>query len=137
MNREAERRMLQGAVALACIVPLAIGALGVIRGPAMLHGVEGVPADLDSHFRYLSGLLFGLGLGFVSCIGKIERRGLRFRLLGAIVVAGGVGRLVSLADAGVPGTGHLFGLAMELGVVPLLMLWQAGLARRRSAGPGR
>ena len=38
--------------------------------------------------------------------------------------------MVSLADAGAPGFGHLFGLAMELGIVPLILLWQARVARR-------
>jgi hypothetical protein len=126
----AERRLLQGAVALACLVPLGIGTLGVIEGPSVLRGVAAVPPDLDSHFRYLSGLLLGIGLGFASCIPAIERRGARFRLLGAIVVAGGLARVLSLAAVGVPGQGHVFGLVMELGVVPLMMLWQARVARR-------
>ncbi|MEA3041803.1 MAG: hypothetical protein QOC65_1292 [Sphingomonadales bacterium] len=127
--RTAERRLLQAAVALACLVPLAMGAAGVARGPDVLHGVAAVSTDLDSHFRYLSGLLFATGLAFASCIPAIERRGTRFGLLGLIVVAGGLGRLLSLAAVGLPGRGHVFGLVMELGVVPLLMLWQRRIAR--------
>lgn len=130
MTPAIERRLLQGAAALACLVPLAIGTLSLVEGPAVLRGVAAVPADLDSHFRYLSGLLLGIGIGFASCIPAIERRGARFRLLGFVVVVGGLGRLVSLLAVGAPGAGHLFGLVMELGVVPLLMLWQARVARR-------
>jgi hypothetical protein len=131
MRGSAERRLLQGAVALACLVPLLAGSVGVIHGTAMLHGVtENVPPDLDSHFRYLSGLLLGIGLGFVSCIPGIERKTGRFRLLALLVVVGGLGRALSLAMAGVPGPGHLFGLAMELGAVPLLVLWQARIAAK-------
>lgn len=124
-----ERRLLQAAVALACLVPLATGAASVLRGPGVLDGTGPASADLDSHFRYLSGLLLGLGLAFASCIPAIERRTARFRLLGLIVVAGGLGRLASLAAVGLPGGGHVFGLAMELGIVPLLMLWQGRVAR--------
>ncbi|WP_436423282.1 DUF4345 family protein [Enterococcus faecium] len=51
-------------------------------------------------------------------------------MLGALIVAGGCARVVSLASVGAPSAGHLFGLAMELGVVPLLMLWQARVARQ-------
>jgi hypothetical protein len=125
-----ERRLLQLAVALGCIVPLLAGAAGMIEGPAMLHGVGRQPAtDLDSHFRYLSGLLLAAGLGFASCIRGIERRTGRFRLLALIVFVGGLGRLGSLIAVGPPGAGHLFGLTMELAVVPLLVLWQARVAR--------
>ena len=131
MSPAVERRLLQGAVAVASLVPLSAGGLGMVEGPGFLRGLGAeVSTDLDSHFRYLSGLLAGIGLGFVSCIPAIERRGARFRLLGLIVVLGGLARLVSLAVHGAPGGGHLFGLAMELGVVPLLMLWQARVARK-------
>jgi hypothetical protein len=46
-----------------------------------------------------------------------------------LIVGGGLARLLSLAIVGTPSTGHLFGLAMELGVVPLLMLWQKRIER--------
>ena len=134
MTREAERRLLQAAVALACLVPLSAGGLGVIESADMLKGVaRPLPVDLDSHYRYLSGLLLGLGIGFAACIPGIERMGAVFRTLGLVVVVGGLARLLSLLEAGVPSFGHLFGLAMELGTVPLLMLWQARVARRLEA----
>jgi uncharacterized BrkB/YihY/UPF0761 family membrane protein len=124
-----EKRLLQGFAALACLVPLSMGSVSIVRGAAWLnHGT--VSADLDSHFRYLSGIFLMLGVAFASCIPGIERKGARFRLLGAMVVAGGLARAVSLFAVGQPSTGHVFGLVMELGVVPLLMLWQARVARR-------
>ena len=136
MTATTERRLLQAAVAVAALVPLTAGTLGMIEGPAMLRDLVGAaPVDLDSHFRYLSGLLAGIGVGFVSCIPAIERRGSRFRLLGAIVVFGGLSRLGSLAGAGTPGPGHLFGLGMELAIVPMLMIWQARFARRDEMRP--
>ncbi len=126
---ETERRLLQAAVALGCTVPLLAGGSGMISGPGFLKGVgDPSPADLDSHFRYLSGLLFAIGLAFASCIRGIERKTSRFRLLALIVFVGGLGRLFGLVSSGVPGTGHVFGLAMELGTVPLLVLWQARVA---------
>jgi hypothetical protein len=130
MDRRLERRLLQLAVGLACIVPLAAGGAGVLDSAAMLKGVSHpLPPDLDSHFRYLSGLLLALGLGFAACVPAIERRGGAFRLLTFLTVVGGLSRLVSLFDAGPPGAGHLFGLGMELGVVPALALWQARVER--------
>lgn len=126
-----EKRMLQLAVALSCLVPLAMGALSVLRGVAVLEGAPiPVAVDLDSHFRYLSGIFLAVGIAFATCVPAIERKGPRLRLLGALIVAGGLARLLSLAQEGVPGHGHQFGLAMELGVVPLLLLWQRRVARR-------
>jgi hypothetical protein len=110
----------------------------VIEGPAFIRGVEHpVPVDLDSHYRYLSGILLGIGLAFASCIPAIERRTARFQLLGFLVIAGALGRLVSLLGAGAPGGGHLFGLLMEICVVPLLMLWQWRLSAPTRAAPPR
>jgi hypothetical protein len=124
-----ERRALQAVVALACLVPFSVAIPSVLRGAVVLKGVvPPVAADLDSHFRYLSGIFLALGLGFASCIPGIERKGARFRLLGAMVVTGGLARALSWIDVGAPSTGHRLGLAMELGVVPLLMLWQHRVA---------
>ncbi len=136
MNAIAERRALQAAIGLAALVPLGAGTLGMVEGPGMLRGIGGdAPVDLDSHFRYLSGLLAGIGLGFLSCVPAIETSGARFRLFGLIVVLGGLARLASLVVAGAPGPGHLFGLGMELAVVPLLMAWQARFVMRIEARP--
>jgi len=130
----AERRILQLVVALACVVPLVTGGMSIVQGPGWLKGVGAhPPVDLDSHFRYVSGIFFALGLAFASCIPRLDAMGPRFRLLGLMVVAGGLARLVSLIALGPPSQGHLLGLGMELGVVPLLMLWQAGMARRFAA----
>ena len=131
MTFSRERRLLQIGVCIACLVPLGAGGVGIIESAAMLKGVNApLPADLDSHYRYLSGLLLGIGIGFVACVPRIEGKTALFRTLGFLVVVGGLARLLSLAAAGVPGEGHVFGLAMELGVVPMLMLWQARVARR-------
>jgi hypothetical protein len=129
MNPAIERRLLQGVVALACLVPLDTGTRSIVRGVSFIKGAPMLP-DLDSHFRYLSGIFLMLGIAFASCIPAIERQGPRFRLLGAMVVMGGLARLLSWVMVGAPGFGHRFGLVMELGVVPLLMLWQARVARR-------
>ena len=130
MSPALDRRLLQFVVALACLVPLTIGGEGILRGPGFLGHPPVIPRDLDSHFRYISGIFFAVGIAFATCIPAIERKGPRFRLLGAFVIVGGLSRLVSLASVGVPSKGHLFGLAMELGVVPLVMLWQARVAAR-------
>src|SRR5271154_6001977 len=59
VERALERRLLQISVAIAGLVPVGGGLAGVIWGPSMLG--ETVQNPLDSHFRYLSGLLAAIG----------------------------------------------------------------------------
>ena len=122
------RRALQIAVAIGSLVPVSAGLTGMILGPDMIGQHIGV-IDLDSHYRYLSGLLFGIGLGFLSTIPQIERKADRFQLLTLIVFTGGLSRLLSLAELGAPSPPMLFGLAMELAVTPLLCFWQFRVAK--------
>ncbi len=96
------KRALQIAVAAGGLVPVFAGLGGIILG-ASLAGESSAPADLDSHFRYLSGLLFGIGLAFWGAIPGIERKGRTFRLLTAIVFVGGLARLYGVFLHGLPG----------------------------------
>jgi len=123
---------LRIAVVLAAIVPLAAGGAGMVQGAAFLklHTAAGPLVDASSHIRYLSGLLFGIGIAFLVLVPRIERHRLAFGLLSGIVAVGGLARLASLGLEGPPSAGHLFGLFMELGVVPSLALWQRRVSRR-------
>jgi hypothetical protein len=119
------KRVLQMTVGVLCLVPIGTGLAGMLGGPPV-HDLR--PVDLDSHYRYLSGLLFAIGLVFATTIPRIEQKGPQFRLLGCLVIVGGAGRLLGLLVDGVPSLPHCIGLGLELGVMPLLMLWQDRLA---------
>ncbi len=124
-----ERRLLQCAVAVLALVPIGAGLAGIVTGPEFA-----VPAEThipgDSHFRYLSGLLLGIGLAFWSLIPGIENRTEPVRLLTAIVFVGGLARLSAVFTEGLPGPEMTFALIMELIVTPLLCAWQGRLAHR-------
>jgi hypothetical protein len=124
-----EKRALQIAVALGSLVPIGAGGAGVLLGPAMLGAAAVGSADLDSHFRYLSGLLFAIGVGYASTIPRIEARSARFVMLTCIVVTGGVGRLASLLWIGAAAPAMVAALVMELLVTPGLAFWQLRVAR--------
>jgi Domain of unknown function (DUF4345) len=118
VERAVERRLLQISVAIAGLVPVGGGLAGVIWGPAIVG--ETVRAPLDSHFRYLSGLLAAIGVAYWSAIPDIEKEGARFTLLTAIVVAGGFARAMGMLVAGPPGAAMSAALIMELVVTPLI-----------------
>jgi hypothetical protein len=126
---ERERRMLQRVVALAGIVPVAAGSYGAVFGAA-LTGDTGMSVAGDSHYRYLSGLLLGIGLLFWSAIPGIERNTGRFQLLTLIVVVGGLARLGGLLITGLPALTMVAALVMELVVTPLICLWQLRVSRQ-------
>jgi hypothetical protein len=126
MSKHIERRDLQMAIGVACLVPLGAGLLGVAQGASMLgHASE---VSLDSHMRYLSGLLLGIGLGFASTIPAIERHSDRFAILASIVIVGGLARLYGALTYGWPAASTMLGLLMELAVTPLLWYWQRRVA---------
>ena len=131
-GRATSRRLLQIVIVMLSLVPILAGGAGALAGPAFVGvdlGPIGRGTDLDSHFRYLSGILLGVGLAFLATVPWIERATLAFRLLSALVVLGGLARLLALLEAGPPSLPHLIGLALELLVVPLLALWQTQVAR--------
>lgn len=128
-----EKRVLQIVVMVGSLVPIGAGAAGMIFGPRMTDGNFAGSADLDSHFRYLSGLLLAIGIGFASTVPAIETHSVRFRLLTGIVVVGGIGRLLSLLSVGPPSRAMIAALVMELVVTPGFALWQGRVAGQTAA----
>lgn len=128
-----EKRILQIVLAAVACVPVLAGAAGVLLGPA-LNGLADSSSTLASHFRYLSGLLLGIGLCYWSCVPGIERKGARLSLLTLIVFIGGLGRAFSLLAAGPPSIWHQGALAIELGVAPAVWFWQRRISPAYFAG---
>lgn len=117
----AGRRAVQASFAVAGIVPVVAGLWGVFdpfAGPA---------GPLLNHGRYLSGLLLAIGLAFWAAIPDIEHRTTWIRVLTAVVAIGGVCRLLGVLLGDPLSPSVAFGLAMELGVTPLLCFWQSRL----------
>ncbi|MDB5412116.1 MAG: hypothetical protein JWR10_451 [Rubritepida sp.] len=113
--------MLRAMIWLACFVPISAGLAGCLTGTRFL-GAAGPPA-VDSHLRYLSGLLLGIGVAFAWAAFDLPRRAWIFDVLAPIVVLGGLARLLGLVLSGPPPLQHLLALVMELAVTPLLWLW--------------
>lgn len=122
-----ERRVLQILIFIGAWVPVLAGARGVIWGTNMF--AQSLDISLDSHFRYLSGILFSMGLVFWALIPNIEKKTKQVRLLTALVATGGLARLAAAVFVGTPSTPMVLAIAMELIVTPLLCLWQFRISR--------
>jgi hypothetical protein len=130
-----ERRLLQSAVTVAAILPILAGLAGVNGGLSALDAAARWSLNGDSHVRYLSGLIFAIGVGFLTTVPAIEACGSRFRLLTGLVVVGGLARLYAVALCGLPGPAMRLGLLMELLVAPGLALWRERLEHRLAFDP--
>ena len=86
--------------------------------------------ELDSQFRYLSGLLLAIGLGYLASVPRIEEHSRRILLLTGLVVTGGIGRLIAALARGQSSMVTGAALAMELVIVPAIALWQFRVARQ-------
>jgi len=128
-----EIRALQAAVAIAALVPVLGGAIGAYD-PGMLDLISSQPQTV-THAAYLSGLLLGIGLGFWSCIPAIESKTGRFTLLTALVVMGGLARLLAAIRLGAWTPLIIGPLVMELVVAPALCLWQRRLSKVTPSQP--
>ena len=126
MGSQSQRKLLQICVALGGCVPVSAGFFGVLQGASLIDDSVATTA-LDSHFRYLSGLLLAIGLAFWSTIPRIERKATILALLTFIVFIGGMGRFAGVVIAGPPSSPMMFALIMELGVTPALYVWHRKL----------
>ena len=122
-----EKRLLQIALAFGGLIAVGAGMVGGLHGTLMLGDWGDV--SLDSHFRYLSGLLLGLGVAYWSTIPEIERHEARLGLVTLVVVTGGFFRALGLLANGSPGLPMRVALVVELVGAPLLYLWQRRIAR--------
>ncbi|GHD19570.1 DUF4345 domain-containing protein [Tianweitania populi] len=130
MTDPQQRRLFSILVAIFALIPVAAGLAGLLLGPRFLGVQAPWPADLGSHFRFLSGIFLAMGVVWWSCLADLQNTRGRFRLLALLTICGGLARLVSLFVDGQPSLGHLGGLVMELSVVPLLTLWHFRLFGR-------
>ena len=95
-----EKRLLQAVVAVACLLPLIVGGQGIVHGPGAVRASGGGAARSGQPFPLYLGDILRVGIGFASCIPRIEARGRgsvagrvdrRRRAVAPGVVAGGGG----------------------------------------------
>ena len=125
--------------ALLSLIALLTGSMDVIVGVAGQANIgvgtaASPPFDpvLDSQVRFLDAVWLGLGAIQLICLRDLRRYGMMLETCYAIVVLGGVGRALSLVQAGHPtnGTGLAFigfALFIELALVPSVWLVLRGI----------
>jgi Domain of unknown function (DUF4345) len=126
------KRALQIFLAVFSLAPLYFGVSGVMAGAGGLMPPEAVTADLDSQFRYLSGLYIGFTLLIWWFIANIDRHAWLFRLMVLAILMGGLARLYSYLSVGAPAPEMIAGIGIEL-ALPLIIIWQTTVVRKAAA----
>ena len=122
------KRALQIVLGVLSLVPLTIAVLGLLFGAGRLLPAEVVTPNFDSHYRYVTGYYLSLTLLAWWVIPNIETHVVPLRIISAAIFAGGVGRLVSMVEVGLPGP-VMVGFALFELCFPLVLLWQARLPK--------
>lgn len=125
----AVRRGLQGIMGILTIIPLVFGVLNFWIGAEMHLPAEHVNPNVDSHVRFQFTWFFGLAALFWYMIPRIEDHTTLFRIIVAVMFLGGLGRLLSMVQVGVPDAPIVAAMVLEL-LMPVLIPWQSAVARR-------
>ena len=89
---------------------------------------EVITPNFDSHYRYLTGYYLSLPLLAWWVIPNVEKHVVPLRIVSVAIFIGGVGRVVSVLEVGVPDPLSVGFTALEL-CFPLLLVWQARLPK--------
>ncbi|WP_298268108.1 DUF4345 domain-containing protein [uncultured Bradyrhizobium sp.] len=124
------RRALQIATVVLALIPILTGIITMLGVSDPLYAASGVPAlpVLDSNLRFFGGLWFGLGLGLLWLVPRIESEGVLYRVVWAGIFLGGIGRLLSMIMVGLPPLPFVGFTALELIGAPLFVYWQHHVA---------
>ena len=138
-----EKRVFQLLVvilAIVCFVPGGASAFGGLNGSAALFGGEAIfGADsvlrgfADNQYRFGFGVFFAQGLVLLFFLSNIHRHANLFRVAGLALFVGGLGRLSNILEYGVVDSQVIGPTAIELVIVPLLMLWHLRINRQQQA----
>jgi hypothetical protein len=128
-SSQGSRRALQVVLAFLALIPISTGLMDALGGVHALPTKQVATATLESNYRFLGTLWFGVGLLIVWIIPRVETALAPFRAVCAISVAGGLVRLLSMAVAGIPHSIFVWACVLELTAPPAMALWQTQVAR--------
>lgn len=125
------KRGLQIATTMLALVPIITGLVGLTGLSDPLYAALNLPQDatLDSNLRFHSGVWLGVGLAAAWTAPRIERETTLFRALWLMIFLGGIGRLLSLALAGMPFAPFVGFTVLEIIGAPFFVFWQAWVGR--------
>ncbi len=114
------RTWLQVLIGLFAVTDIFIALLHITLGPSVIPGSIPVNATMDSEDRFYATLFLAYGVALLWCIPDIENKSRVVYFLMATFFVGGLARLVSMAQVGLPNDFFIAMTAIEL-ILPLVL----------------
>ncbi|TVZ95192.1 DUF4345 domain-containing protein [Streptomyces sp. BK340] len=114
-------------------------ATAIALGGGLEELAQGAPAggaDADNLYRFLAGVHLGWAPLFFWAAAMIRRQGVLVYFLAVPIFLGGIGRLVSFAQDGIPGPAGVFLASALLDfLLPIVIIWAHSAALRSRRVP--
>jgi hypothetical protein len=123
-------RLFQGFLVLFGVIAIGISLAHLAVGPEAIIGGSPVNPTSDGEDRFYAGLFGCYGVALLWCARGVERKQVYVNVLAAVLLVGGIGRLVALIVVGPPDPFFVAMLVFELVLPPLMVL-----AAKRVAQP--
>jgi Domain of unknown function (DUF4345) len=123
-------RLFQGFLVLFGVIAIGISLAHLAVGPEAIIGGSAVNPTSDGEDRFYAGLFGCYGVALLWCARGVERKQVYVNVLAAVLLVGGIGRLVALIVVGPPDPFFVAMLVLELVLPPLMVL-----AAKRVAQP--
>jgi hypothetical protein len=129
MSSGPTERGLQIVLIVLGLVALFFGGLAVVTGPGFLPGVDRVPVNLDSEFRFYSAWYAGAGALILRSARDLRAEARTIRLICAVLLVGAVGRAISIVAIGRPDTVFVVLMGIEFLIPAIVLPWLARATR--------
>jgi len=119
-------------LAIMLIVPFSTGAANFLAGAAVINLSGSVPPlsldalnnpSLNSQLRFLGAIWFSSGVLAVFFLKDIERYVTLARVVLISIIVGGIGRVISAVQFGLPSPIFVAAMLVELIAVPVMLWW--------------
>ncbi|MET8545586.1 DUF4345 domain-containing protein [Kitasatospora sp. NPDC004799] len=122
-------RVLAWTMGVACV---AIGFLHILLGNAAMPGIADAGPTVGSFGRFMGAVFAGYGAAWIHAARQAPVPARAVRWLAAVMLLGGLARVLSIAVDGRPHGFQLLLMAIELALPPVY-LWLAGADERAHA----
>ena len=123
------RRSLRLTILVLAAIAVTTGTISALFGTDVIAGGDATSKSVESELRFYAVWYLGAGVFLASLAPRIEQRGAALRGVCLVLFLGGIGRVLAIAGSGWPHPLYVGLMALELLLPPVLVLWQARVAR--------
>ncbi|MCF0054529.1 DUF4345 domain-containing protein [Dyadobacter sp. CY356] len=129
MKTVTSKKKLQWVIRILAAAPLLSGLIGLAGIYNPLFN-QSLPENLilDSNLRFLNAMSIAVALSFYYITPVIEKETTGCRIICSTIFLGGLGRLISIFDLGLPPVPFIVFLVVELTSPIIIVFWQKKLA---------